>query len=596
MANYSPSASVYSAAAQRNAMNRLLANPAVQAQRKTVAPTVSAAPSVSAQVQPVTPSYPTTPDMTMRGGILNPVLPPSGQQRETMRGGILNPVTPPSQRETYRVVNAGTDNSGMETMRGGILNPVTPPSQSQSRYPTTINDDGTMTIQGGILNPVTPPGYGNVGGGSFADFDFTFPSFTGGESLADIYAAYEQQIRQLEQQQEAAAQKAYQSGISNLGRAYSQKINALKNNLNSLNSVLAKNYETNTGALRSAFDTNAGLLQSAYNGNVDRLNQDTANQLQQAYVNRMLSQRGLGEQLAASGLNGGATETAIAGLLNAYGNTRNSINANAQNSLADLARGYDSDIAGLSTAYDKDLAGLVTNYQSSLADAMNAYNSGIMDAEDYRNQYSMQLERDLANSINDSRNNMYGSLNQLAEQYAKWLAEQQALQAQLGSGDGGDGGSGGSGGGGGTGRSGGSGGSSGGNSGGSSGESSGSSLTDDDLARIASGMNGAGASYSQIVADLLGRGFDQNHITGVLDALGISDKKPSGSGGSGGSGGSKTPDKQKSAADDARNLYSQIGNNIGKMAEELAKKGYSPSEINQALTDLGFYGKTPNSR
>ena len=155
-------------------------------------------------------------------------------------------------------------------------------------------------------------------------------------------------------QMKAAAQNAYNNGMNALNSAYGAQMDALNSNLSSTKNQLLK----------------------SYNNSKQDIQDDATNSLKQAYINKMLSQRNLGQQMSAQGLNGGATETTLASMQNNYGNARNNIN----------------------TTTNKNLTNLENNYQNNLAEALQAYNSAVAQANLAKAQQQMQLESALANN------------------------------------------------------------------------------------------------------------------------------------------------------------------------------------------------------
>ena len=155
-------------------------------------------------------------------------------------------------------------------------------------------------------------------------------------------------------QMKAAAQAAYDRGMSALNSAYNSQLGSLSSNLNETKNQLANQYNYSRG----------------------NINTDAENSLKQAYINRMLSQKNLAQQMSAQGLSGGATETTMANMLNNYGNARNNITTQANKSLADLEQ----------------------NYGANLSQAMQAYNSAVANANLQKAQQAMQLENALSNN------------------------------------------------------------------------------------------------------------------------------------------------------------------------------------------------------
>ncbi len=200
------------------------------------------------------------------------------------------------------------------------------------------------------------PSTGNGGGGGNRSY---YGASTTNNNAADAYSALLAAYRGNDYsdylaQARAAAQAAYDRGMSALDEAYGSQLSSLRNNLNETKRSLLNNYNYSRG-------------------NIGR---DAEDSLRQAYINRMQSERNLGQQMAAQGLSGGATETTLANMYNNYGNARSDINTQANRSYADLEN----------------------NYNSNLSEAMQAYNSAVANADLQRAQQAIQLENALSNN------------------------------------------------------------------------------------------------------------------------------------------------------------------------------------------------------
>lgn len=161
------------------------------------------------------------------------------------------------------------------------------------------------------------------------------------------YSDYYNQMR-------AAAQAAYDRGMSALESAYGEQMNSLRNNLASTKGQLLNNYNYSKGNIMS----------------------DAEQSLKEAYINRMLSEKNLAQKMSAQGLSGGATESTMAGMYNNYGNARNNIN----------------------TTQNRNLSDLENNYNDNVAQAMQAYNSAVAQANMQKAQQVIALENALANN------------------------------------------------------------------------------------------------------------------------------------------------------------------------------------------------------
>lgn len=129
-------------------------------------------------------------------------------------------------------------------------------------------------------------------------------------------------------------------------------------------------------ALNSAqdiYNTNAGQLGSVYNQGVSQANQAASDAARQQYIAYRQNKNKLAEQLSSGGITGGASETALNSILNAYSSGLASNDAALQEALAKLG-----------SEYQGDLASLMSQLQSSQANINNQY--GQMQAEDLANR------------------------------------------------------------------------------------------------------------------------------------------------------------------------------------------------------------------
>ena len=101
-------------------------------------------------------------------------------------------------------------------------------------------------------------------------------------------------------QQQAAAQAA--------AAAQKQRQKMLNKNRSALEGA----FNTKIGALKSNYDSTVGQLGNVYSSSKEQLKMMLQNLLEEAYVNKMLTQKNLGQQLSAQGLSGGATESTLA--------------------------------------------------------------------------------------------------------------------------------------------------------------------------------------------------------------------------------------------------------------------------------------------
>jgi hypothetical protein len=310
------------------------------------------------------------------------------------------------------------DNGWQQDSRKAITSGAYKPNSSRNNDQQFHQDgdryqDARKTISSGAYDSSTPRSILNSyvpTNNTAAEVDYSYPDYTytgdygygstadGGEvaidfnAYLDALAAEQRRLqeeaiaeqRRREEEQRAAAQAAYDASKGRLDSAWGDTESALKSNLDSTLDQLRKNYEYGAGVARD----------------------DAASSLREAYINHMMNKRNLGQNLAAMGINGGATESTLANLYNEYGNSRNDINKQTEDIIAQLSNGYNS----------------------NLASANQLYNSQFADA---RNNYASQLnglEQMLANNIMSTYNNtpLYNTSD-----YAQALSNLQSQMAQL---------------------------------------------------------------------------------------------------------------------------------------------------------------------
>ena len=220
---------------------------------------------------------------------------------------------------------------------------------------------------------------------------------SGNDSTANHYAALLAQVQaqqdaaarraeELARQKQEAAQAAYDKNMGYLNEAYANRSNLLQQNYND---ALAQ-------------------LQASYDSGARGVNQNADSAQQQAYINYMMSKRDLPQALAAQGLTGGMSESALAGMYNSYGNNRNTID-----------RGR-----------NESLAALLDTLNSNRSSALQSYNSQLSAAEQQKMAYQMQLEQALANGSAEILQNKYDTLQNLDNAYAQQILALQQAAAQ----------------------------------------------------------------------------------------------------------------------------------------------------------------------
>lgn len=134
--------------------------------------------------------------------------------------------------------------------------------------------------------------------------------------------------------------------------------------------------EAQRKAREEAYNRSAAQQKTDYEFGQGQLNSATDSALQQAYINKMMNERTLAQQLAAQGIGGGAAETTTAGLLNNYGSSRNALETERQAQLASLLNTYQNNMAQLENQKASGDAADLSQYQTNLSNltANNANN------------------------------------------------------------------------------------------------------------------------------------------------------------------------------------------------------------------------------
>jgi hypothetical protein len=110
---------------------------------------------------------------------------------------------------------------------------------------------------------------------------------------------------------------------------------------------------------------------------------DTRNEaLRQAYISRMQNQRDMPGLMAAQGLSGGASETAIASIMRGYQNSRNAAN-----------KEYGTNQTTLDTDYNANSSTLGTKYTQLLNDLQNQRNNDAIAQAQLQYQAEVQREQ-----------------------------------------------------------------------------------------------------------------------------------------------------------------------------------------------------------
>lgn len=139
--------------------------------------------------------------------------------------------------------------------------------------------------------------------------------------------------------------------------------------LNQMMEAAANTYNSNMNSIANAYNASRNALNANHNMTLDRLasendrsqraiGRDADNSQRQAYINKMLQDRNLRQQMSALGMNGGASESTSRSLANNYSNARNQIDTQRNASLSDLANTYENNVSNALQAYNERMAAL----------------------------------------------------------------------------------------------------------------------------------------------------------------------------------------------------------------------------------------------
>ena len=122
-------------------------------------------------------------------------------------------------------------------------------------------------------------------------------------------------------------------------------------NTSSANAVTPQQQaETALADLREQYAAN---LRERYNGEAERMRGERDEALRENWILQQQAEAALPEQLAARGINGGATETSLANLRAQYQGNRNDINAGYAESLGELANRHSEEAAEGDRSYNE---------------------------------------------------------------------------------------------------------------------------------------------------------------------------------------------------------------------------------------------------
>ena len=247
---------------------------------------------------------------------------------------------------------------------------------------------GISNMLGGIQQAVQ----GGASGGGYGGGGSSASGGGGGVNYDAILSGY----RDIYAQQQAEAEAYRQRQQAALDSAYGQMKDRAKDSYAEIDKLRQDNYDYGAQQVNQAMDKAQ----------------------QEAYISRMMQERNLGQQLSALGKSGGASESTLLGLANAYGSQRGENERTRSENLASLLQQLNAGRASDKTA----LNDLLNSYEAS-------YLQGVLGAEQDYNQMLSQIRQEqaaqqlqLASQLASSRSST-GSGNDLNKLYANLFSQ-----------------------------------------------------------------------------------------------------------------------------------------------------------------------------
>lgn len=298
------------------------------------------------------------------------------------------------------------------TKKGSGYDTSTYKTNNKQKKTTTPKPSTDFTNLGGTdLGVVIPPNITPSGGSGNASAT---------DSTLDIYGLYSDYLAK----QRAAAEASYQRNLDAINSAYGSARNY---------------YDSNLNATRNT-------LKGSYDASKKDIDSDAEASLREAYINNMLNRKNLQQALTAQGLNGGASETTQASMLNNYGNARNEIETQQAKNLADLLKTYNDNLSAAQNAWSNQMASLELQKMQQLQQAENALNNmttaslgNISTDSSYLSALQSLMKAQNAFELSPTTNSLLQSLTNTQQadygaiantSYQQWLAQQQLQEEQ----------------------------------------------------------------------------------------------------------------------------------------------------------------------
>lgn len=208
--------------------------------------------------------------------------------------------------------------------------------------------------------------------------------------MAGLYYDPTADINSFYAQQQSIAQAAAQRQAEILLQQYERSVAAQQEARARQEAAALAGYNSLLEAAKARYDNALSQRRQSYDKAVGDVNGASERAMQQAYLSSELQKRNIGQQLAALGRSGGASETTLLNMANNYGSARGAIDQNRTSQLGTLASQLAEGNAGDLDTYNNAKAGYDYDYQTKLANLANASQEKLLG---YSNAYADGLAK-----------------------------------------------------------------------------------------------------------------------------------------------------------------------------------------------------------
>ena len=169
-----------------------------------------------------------------------------------------------------------------------------------------------------------------------------------------------------------------------------------QNQLNAQKESAKTSYDSRVGAAQGTYDNALKTYSDSNENAVGKVQDVTGKAMRQAYISNQLQQRNIGQQMAAQGRSGGASESTLLGIANTYGQTRGNLDTQRNTQLGDLALELSRQNAAALSARDAANAGYLSDYNSAVSNYETAYAAQAAQIEQQLAQAQQQIDMQIA--------------------------------------------------------------------------------------------------------------------------------------------------------------------------------------------------------